>query len=65
MALSTCPKCPSHAFEMKEAEPNGSKFKLMFVQCASCGAVVGVTDYFNTSSLLDKIADKLGIRLHG
>ena len=46
MAISTCPKCDSHYFEMKEAEPNGSKYKIMFIQCSSCGAVVGTTDYF-------------------
>ncbi|WP_150106327.1 hypothetical protein [Anaeromyxobacter dehalogenans] len=28
-------------------EPSGSKFKLVSVQCASCGAVVGVMDFTN------------------
>lgn len=64
MALSTCLKCGSHAFEVKEAEPTHSLFKLMFVQCSSCGSVVGVTDYFNTASLLKKIATKLGFTLY-
>lgn len=60
MATSKCPKCDSTCFEMRENAPSGSKYKLMFVQCAYCGAVVGVTDYFNIPSLLEKIARHLG-----
>jgi Fe2+ or Zn2+ uptake regulation protein len=48
---------------MKEAEPTGSKYKVMFVQCSSCGAVVGVVDYYNIPGLLEKIAAKLGFKL--
>lgn len=63
MAISKCPKCDSTFFEIKEAEPRNSSFKIMFIQCSSCGAVVGVTDYYNTSTLLVKIAKKLGFDL--
>lgn len=63
MAMSTCPKCDSHHFEMKEAEPTGSRFKIMFIQCASCGAVVGVTDFHNIPFLLAKIAQKMGFNI--
>jgi len=58
MATSTCPKCSSTTFEMTEVLPKGSRYKFMFIQCAACGAVVGVTDWYNTSSLLEKIAAK-------
>ena len=52
------------AFEMREAPSvRGSQFKLMFVQCVSCGAVVGVTDYYNIGNLLHELATKLGVRL--
>ena len=61
MAKSKCPRCESTDFEMEKAEPKGSRFKMMFIQCASCGAVVGVTDYFDISALLDQIARRLGI----
>jgi Fe2+ or Zn2+ uptake regulation protein len=64
MAMSTCPKCDSHKFEMKGAEPDGSKFKVMFIQCASCGAVIGITDYYNIPSLLAKIAKKMGFNIY-
>lgn len=63
MAISSCPKCSSSHFEMNEAVPSGSKYKVMFIQCSSCGAVVGITDYYNIPFLLAKIASKLGFNL--
>ena len=63
MAMSRCPKCESSRFDMQEATPRGSRFKVMFIQCASCGTVVGVTDWYNTSNLLGKIAKRLGFDL--
>lgn len=65
MAMSSCPKCSNHSFEMKENTPKDSAFKLLFVQCASCGTVVGVQEYFNVSSLIYKLAKKLGASLDG
>jgi len=47
MATSSCPKCAGHIFEAKPAEPKNSNYQLMFVQCASCGAVVGVLEANN------------------
>ena len=68
MASSSCPKCGNHTFEMQVVEPHGSNYKLNFVQCASCGAVVGVLDYFNVGArlakqdeALKKIAQKIGV----
>ncbi|MGU7844119.1 hypothetical protein ACV22V_32285 [Burkholderia sp. AW33-5] len=61
MATSTCPKCDNTSFETKTISPYGSNFKVNTVQCRSCGAVVGVMDYYNTAVLLEKIAKKLGI----
>jgi len=63
MATSTCSKCGSRSFELEEVVPAGSKFKIMFIQCSSCGCVVGTTDFYNTSSLLGKIAEKMGFDL--
>ena len=63
MAISKCPACSLTRFEMKTLEPEGSKFKLSAVQCASCGAVLGITDYYNVPSLLDKIAQKIGVQI--
>jgi RNase P subunit RPR2 len=59
MAISTCPKCDSTIFETKEGAVRGSNFKLTFVQCASCGAVVGVLDFFNIGQLVQDLAVRL------
>lgn len=47
-----CAKCDNSTFEIKEIEPNGSKFKFMAVQCRSCKAPFAVTDYYNVGALL-------------
>jgi hypothetical protein len=54
MAFSKCPHCKGGFFELKEVSPQGSNFKQNFVQCAGCGAPVGVVDYSNTAMLLGK-----------
>ncbi len=54
MAVSTCPKCDSHRFETTVTEPHNSNFKLIFVQCSSCGAVVGVLDFFNIGNIIQQ-----------
>ena len=62
MALSTCTKCGWNSFEAVEKDGIlGSNYKKIFIQCAKCGGVVGVTDYWNIGALLVKICDKLGI----
>jgi len=52
MAMSTCPKCEGQRFEIKTAEPAYSKYKLNFLQCMACGAVVGVLEFYNAGQLL-------------
>jgi len=54
MMFSTCPKCEGHSFRTQEVEALGAAYKLIFIQCASCNAPVGVTDFYNTGSLLKK-----------
>ena len=63
MAIPTCGKCGGTLFEVVQQEPLRSEFKLMFVQCSSCGNVVGVLDYFNIGQLLHELAEKLGVSL--
>jgi hypothetical protein len=41
MAQSRCPKCEGTVFETASYTPAGSALQLTFVQCASCGAVLG------------------------
>ncbi len=61
MAQSTCVKCGNHTFELALVEPQRAMFKLHFVQCTSCGGVVGVTEYYNIGATLEKIAAKIGV----
>jgi hypothetical protein len=63
MASSTCVKCGSTRFEIKENSPTGSRFKVMFVQCIACGGVVGIMDYYNIGQLIKDLAKKLNITL--
>ncbi len=43
--------------------PRNSEVKLTFIQCSSCGAVVGTIDYVNVPELLERLAEKLGVNL--
>jgi len=63
MATPTRIKCGSTIFEMREHSPKGSKFVLSFIQCASCGGVVGVMDVISIADGLYKIAEKVGVEL--
>ena len=47
MAVSTCIKCESHSFELALFTPVGANKKLTLVQCAQCGAPVGILDPTN------------------
>ena len=63
MAVSTCIKCEGTEFEVAESQPKNSRFKLLFVQCSSCGGVVGALEHTNVSALLHLISTKLKIKL--
>jgi len=61
MAVSKCAKCDNTVFEMIEKEPVGSEFKVMFIQCARCGTVVGIHDYYNIGAMLNNIKKHMGM----
>lgn len=44
---------------MVSNSPRGSKFKIMFIQCSSCGTTVGVMDYFNIPTLIEEVKKTL------
>lgn len=53
MGWSKCTKCDSHLFEVVEqSNVRNSRYKLWFVQCASCGTVVGVLNYLDAALYL-------------
>ena len=51
MPFSKCPRCDAHSFEFKEAKPTDSIYQIIFVQCASCGTVVGTMPYHDAGIL--------------
>lgn len=64
MATSKCPAsgCGGTSFEVKKADLGSSaKVPFVFVQCSTCGAVVGALEGAGTTILLHKIMQKLGI----
>ena len=63
MARSKCVRCDNTRFEAVEANISGTHFPYMFIQCSSCGAIVGVAEAENVPNLLHQLADKLGHRL--
>lgn len=54
-----CPKCENQNFEMAAVEPGNWRFKVMFVQCTNCKTVVGTMDYFNLSTLIHELNEKI------
>lgn len=42
MAQSKCPKCGNSQFEGVEKRIVGLRYSVTFIQCMSCGCVVGV-----------------------
>lgn len=57
--MSICAKCGNHIFGIVEQEPSGSRFKVYFVQCMSCHSPIGIMDYFDNNSLIEKLENKL------
>ena len=52
MAYSSCMRCDGSSFEAVAAEIRGAAHQLVFIQCDSCGGVVGVQELNNIGSLL-------------
>ena len=59
MAESKCLNCGNTQFEVKVATPEGSNFKINFVQCNNCGGVVGALEFYDTGALILQLAEKL------
>jgi hypothetical protein len=67
MGRSRCPRsdCSSTSFEAVALEPKHSNYRYMAIQCAECGAVVGVQDMYNTTVQLRALAASSVFRLKG
>ncbi len=53
--VSKCTKCGNTRFELAENSPNYSRYKFFFIQCSSCGGVVGVTEYYQAWAKIDDL----------
>lgn len=58
MATSTCIKCNSTTFEVKETKVIGSPHIILFIQCSSCGGVVGLIDAKH-DAILERLFEKI------
>ena len=65
MAISTCSQCDEKQFELVLQQPRDAKYAFNFVQCASCGTVVGVLEDRRIEAMLQRIAEKVGADLTG
>jgi len=63
MIYPVCPKCGNHSFSLEELNVKKSTFKLLGVCCESCGAVVGIKEFFDNGTLIYKLAKKLNVDL--
>lgn len=63
MAMPTCVKCGKTSFELREATPSNSDYRVNFVQCSNCGGVIGVLDFYNIGDLILRLADRLNVKL--
>lgn len=60
MAQSTCIKCGGTQFEAVPCEPKNSGVKIRFIQCASCGGVIGTMDWHPLAFVAEKLVKSLG-----
>jgi hypothetical protein len=51
--------CGNTSTRMVEISPQDSRVKLQAICCMKCSAILGVTDYFDTHSVLMKLAEKI------
>ncbi len=54
MAISACAHCQNQSFELQEPKINGARHRLIFVQCAVCGAPAGVMEDQAAAALQDQ-----------
>lgn len=55
MMPSKCGHCNGFTWEIHEESPKGAAFKMYFVRCAACKVPIGVLDYYDTHSKVDRV----------
>jgi transcription elongation factor Elf1 len=61
VTIPTCVECGSTTFQNTAVSPQ-SNFELTFVHCSSCGAVVGVMDFYNIGQKIKDLAKALRVK---
>lgn len=61
MAASKCGSCDSRlaGWELKEVSVKGARYKMFFIQCASCGVPVAAAEYQNISATLATLGKEI------
>ena len=60
MARSKCSSCNTASFELViNSDVKGSAYPITFIQCSSCGSVVGVLEEKNSEWLLSQLRKKI------
>lgn len=59
MANTKCGSCGWHQFEVKEASPNGARYRQTYIQCASCGVPIGVVGSLDPGVISNENRDSL------
>jgi len=58
MAESKCPNCRFDYFEVVKNKPQNSDREVFFVQCASCGTVIGIVNDSNSERVVNELEEK-------
>ncbi len=54
-----CVKCNGSTFRAQEISAHEANYKLVAIQCSSCGVAFGVTEYFDSGALLKQQEAKI------
>jgi uncharacterized Zn finger protein len=58
MAESICPNCRFNRFEVAKNKLQNSDKEVFFIQCASCGAVLGIVNDSNSEKVINELEEK-------
>jgi hypothetical protein len=54
LSIAKCGHCGKSGTKVAEIEPSGASYKQIAICCSWCSAVLGVTGYYDTGTLLKK-----------
>lgn len=55
LMMSKCGHCGGFMWELHTESPSGSNFKVNFIRCTICKIPVGVMDYYDVHSKIEKV----------